>query len=307
MIGVVNSSLVIVPAGTTISYVDDPENRELVTSTECISAGGYHVPSMITFKGAYHLRKYFENNMDGNILFSRSDSGFVNDKLTLRWLQHFNKFTVNRIIGRYRLLIFDGYGSHITQNFIDYRWENKIRPFQLPPHSTHLTQPLDVGAFQKFKFEFKQCLREEVFYGANEITKADFFNIFARFSTQTFTPELCKSAFTKTGLIPFNPDLVLDKMKVYGGIQEYPLVGSDNKESNAFATPPPSWAEFCTPVTNTGRRKGQEYITNRLIDGLITPTVIRVQEKVAKAGDCMVSAGQLAKEHLLATQAQEKA
>ena len=84
MIGMVNGSLVVVPAGCTVAYVDDLENRELVTSTEYISAGGYHVPPMITFKGAYYLRKYFTNEIDGNILFSRSESGFVNNKLTLR-------------------------------------------------------------------------------------------------------------------------------------------------------------------------------------------------------------------------------
>ena len=70
MIGMVNGSLVIAPANCEVVYVDNPENRELVTSTECISAGGYHVPPMITFKGAYHLRKYFKNNSDNNILWS---------------------------------------------------------------------------------------------------------------------------------------------------------------------------------------------------------------------------------------------
>ena len=68
MIGMVNGSLVIVPTDCKVVYVDNPENRELVISTECISAGGYHVPPMITFKGAYHLRKYFKNDSDGNIL-----------------------------------------------------------------------------------------------------------------------------------------------------------------------------------------------------------------------------------------------
>jgi hypothetical protein len=120
LIGMVNSSLVVVPKGCIVAYVNDPENRELVTSIKCIFAGGYHVPPMITFKGAYYLRKYFKNEMDGNILFSRSDSGFVNDKLTLRWLKHFNDCTEKQTMGRYRMLIFDGYGSHITQDFLDF-------------------------------------------------------------------------------------------------------------------------------------------------------------------------------------------
>ena len=101
MIGMVAGSLVIVPTGCEATYVDDPENRELVTSTECISAGGYHVPPMITFKGAYHLRKYFKNDTDDNILWTRSESGFTNDKLTLFWLKHFERYTANRTKGRY--------------------------------------------------------------------------------------------------------------------------------------------------------------------------------------------------------------
>ena len=120
MIGVVNSSLVIVPTDTKEVYINDLKNRELITSTEYISAGSYYVPPIITFKGTYYLRKYFTNDIDSNILFLRSESGFVNNKLTLRWLQHFNLYIEKRTAGRYRILIFDGYSSYITQDFLEY-------------------------------------------------------------------------------------------------------------------------------------------------------------------------------------------
>jgi hypothetical protein len=84
--------LVIVPAGETTAFVDDPDNKELVTAVECISATGYHPPAMLIFKGAYYLRKHFDNDIDGDVLFARSDSGFSNDKLALKWLHHFEKF-----------------------------------------------------------------------------------------------------------------------------------------------------------------------------------------------------------------------
>jgi hypothetical protein len=225
MIGVVSGSLVIVPLDCETVYVDDPANRELVTSTECISASGHHVPPMIIFKGAYHLRKYFKNDIDGRVLF--------------------NRYTKSRTLGRYRMLIFDGFGSHVTQNFINYCWEHRIRPYQLIPHSTHLTQPLDVGAFQKAKHEFKKLVREEVFHGATEITKADFFSIFNKFSSKTFTADLCRAAFRKAGLVPFDPSIVLSQMKEYGGIQDKRKEESIDDEELAFATPPPPpWTEF---------------------------------------------------------------
>jgi hypothetical protein len=67
------------------------------------------------------------------------------------------------------------------------------------------------------------------------------------------------------------------------------------------------WDRFNTPITNTGRRKGQAYVTEWLKKGDITPTVLRVQDKVVKASDRMVSTGQLSTEYLLATQAREQA
>jgi hypothetical protein len=70
MIRIVNGSFVVTPADVVASYVDNPEERELVTLTKCISRGGYHVPCMLTFKGAWHLHKYFKNQIDGDTLFS---------------------------------------------------------------------------------------------------------------------------------------------------------------------------------------------------------------------------------------------
>ena len=141
-----------------------------------------------------------------------------------------------------------------------------------------------------------------MFYGATEISKTDFFDMFPRFSGPTFTEKLCKSAFRKTGLIPFDLNIVLNKMKEYGGIQEAPRIELSDNESDGFATPLLIlWDRFNTPITNTGRRKGQAYVTERLKKGDITPTVLRVQDKVVKASNRMVFTGQLSTEYLLAT------
>jgi hypothetical protein len=185
------------------------------------------------------------------------------------------------------MLIFDGYSSHVTQNFIEYCWKYGIRPFQLIPYSTHLTQSLDAVAFQKSKHEFKKLIREEVFYGATEISKVDFFAIFNKFSSKSFTSAICKASFKKTGLIPFNPNIVLSKMKRFGGIQNEDNDESIDDESFGFATPPrPPWTEFTTPITNTGRRRGSLYMRDRILVGNIILTAIRMIEKVEKAADC---------------------
>ena len=140
------------------------------------------------------------------------------------------------------MLIFDGYSSHLTQDFINFCWTHRIRPYQLIPHSTHLCQPADVGVFQKLKHEFKKLVREEVFHGATQITKADFFHMFQTFSDKTFTPELCKAAFRKAGLILYNPLVVLSKIKDYSGTQgdqRERSPSTDSDKSTVFGTPPP--------------------------------------------------------------------
>ncbi len=60
--------IVIVPQDYNVVYINNLDNRELVTLTEYISASGYYVPPIITFKGAFHLCKYFDNDLNGDVL-----------------------------------------------------------------------------------------------------------------------------------------------------------------------------------------------------------------------------------------------
>jgi hypothetical protein len=69
---------------------------------------------MLIFKGVYYLRKHFNNNINRDVLFTQLDSGFLNNKLALKWLYYFKKFTIKRTKGQYRMLIFDKHGSYIT-------------------------------------------------------------------------------------------------------------------------------------------------------------------------------------------------
>jgi DDE superfamily endonuclease len=311
-IGVTSGENVLVPRDITVVYSADPENKELITSVETLNYGGQKVPPMIIFAGAYHLRRYFKNDLDGDILFTRSESGYSNDKLGVRYLEHFNYFTESKSISKYRMLIFDGHGSHLTQEFLDYCWLHHIRPFQLPPHTTHLLQPLDVGVFQSLKYNFKKEIRREVFQGAREISRVDFFAFFQRFHNKTFKNiRIHKSAFQKTGLIPYNPILVLSKMKEYNARhvrpQTPPILSSPPPPSSplAFSTPPiqVGWSQFNTPLTIRTRKSGVEYIKKRHFESVeqgvpLTPSVVRVAEKVEKASETSILRGALSTHRL---------
>jgi hypothetical protein len=158
-IGVVKGDIVYVPLDCEVVYNVDPDNRELVTVVATINYRGTKVPTYIIFKGAYHLRGHFQPTLDGGIEFGRSSTGFTNNRLALKYLKHFHKYCPPSRLGAYCILIFDGHGSHLSNAFLDFCWERRIRPFRLPTHTTHYLQPLDVVVFTSLKGWFQKELR----------------------------------------------------------------------------------------------------------------------------------------------------
>lgn len=69
----------------------------------------------------------------------------------LNGFKNFERHSRKTQTGVWRLLNLGGYGSHLTYEFYEYAQKHRIELFTLPPHSTHFTQPLDVGCFQPYK------------------------------------------------------------------------------------------------------------------------------------------------------------
>lgn len=115
-----------------------PGNREWVTTIESISASGWALPPMIIFKGKVYIESWFDN-LPRDWRFEVSANGWTTDEISLRWLQKlFIPSTNSRTQGRYRLLVLDGHGSHLTPQFDQICAENEIIPICMPAHSSHL-------------------------------------------------------------------------------------------------------------------------------------------------------------------------
>ena len=195
-------------------YLASSSNRQLVTSCEVISGDGYVLPPMLILPGAIHLEDWVtKTGLDDDVFIGISESGYTNDILTLDWLHHFDRFSSQRQIGSYRLLVLDGYGSHCTKEFIDYCDEHRIIRFCLPPHATHLLQPLDVVVFQPLKFYHSEAIEEATRTGCSDFNKVEFLSAIGSIREHAFKRTTILSAFRKTGLIPYNPDIVLSKLR----------------------------------------------------------------------------------------------
>lgn len=83
----------------------------------------------------------------------------------------------------------------------------------MPPHTTHLLQPLDVCVFQPLKHWHSEAVNEAVQNGDETFSKVEFLNAFNNFRSKAFKESTIRSAWNKTGLIHYNPALVIDKVR----------------------------------------------------------------------------------------------
>ncbi|KAL2125756.1 hypothetical protein VTI74DRAFT_2848 [Chaetomium olivicolor] len=221
-------------------YFGIPENRESATAIEAISAGGQVAPAFLILAGQCHMAQWYQQpELEDDTAIILSASGYSNDEISLEWLKHFDRHTKKSAIGKSRLLILDGHGSHHTYEFIRYCEANNIIPFGLPPNLTHLLQPLDVVVFQPLKHYHAKALDILVRDGLINITKIEFLSIIQGVRRQAFKRSTILSAFRKTGIFPFNPHTVLQV------VQE--------RQTRKTPTPPPRDPEhsspFSTPMT----------------------------------------------------------
>jgi hypothetical protein len=131
-----------------IGSVGDTEH---ITVIEAISAGGITIDPLIIIKGVVIQLRWFADLESGDIAIGVSDSGYSNDELSFLWLQHWDRLSRRHQKGTYRMLIIDGYESHLSYQFIRYCELDKVVLLQLPPYSTHFLQPLDVVIFQQME------------------------------------------------------------------------------------------------------------------------------------------------------------
>jgi hypothetical protein len=192
-----------------------PGNREWVTAIEAICADGYSLPPYVIFKGKVAIAGWFDN-LPKDWRIEVSNNGWTTDEIGLRWLQKlFIPSTSSRVRGRFRLLILDGYGSHLTPQFDRICAENDIIPLCMPSHSSHLLQPLDVGCFAVLKRAYGRFISDLARRGYNHIDKFDFLDDYQRARLEAFQqPAIIQNSFAASGLVPVDAERVLSKLNI---------------------------------------------------------------------------------------------
>jgi hypothetical protein len=191
-----------------------PGNREWATLIAGINAAGWSIPPFIILTGQYHLSAWYEAEIPRDWVIAVSDNGWTTNELRVAWLKHFNAHTKARTIGTRRLLILNRHESHHSLEFQELCRENNIYTLYMPPHSSHLLQPLDVGCFSPLKRAYSREIKSLIRHHINHVTKLEFLPALKAAYSRSFTPVNIRSAFQGAGLVPHQPDAVLSKLDV---------------------------------------------------------------------------------------------
>lgn len=205
---------VLVPAGDKAArFKAQPGSREMATVIECIGSGGQVLPAVVITKGKIHTvgEQRRMAGIPSSWRFAKTVNGWSNNDLAILWLENtFDACTRPSTPSEYRLLILDGHCSHTNSAFIDACWSRRIIPFLLPPHSTHLLQPLDVSIFGPLTAAYRRIINNVAPHVYADIDKAQFATFYAQAREQTLTQMAARKAFSDSGItVKPSPEKVL--------------------------------------------------------------------------------------------------
>ena len=172
----------------------------------CCSASGQVLRPIIIFEKNWPSGPYSRNGPDG-CLYGKSPNGYMDEELFLTWFEEI--FVVGTSHVRPTVLIIDGHGSHITYSVIKRAMEENIKIILLPPHTTNVLQPLNVGLFRSLKANLSKVTDGvkmlSVIGDYQNINKTNFTAIFKESFERSMSLVTIKNGFRKTGIYLFNP------------------------------------------------------------------------------------------------------
>ena len=84
----------------------------------------------------------------------------------------------------------------------------------MPPHTSHLLQPLDVSCYSPLKRAYGREVEELARHRVYHVDKIDFLAAYTRIRPKIFTQQNIQAGFRAAGLVPPCPDRVLSSLTV---------------------------------------------------------------------------------------------
>ncbi|KAK3924037.1 Tigger transposable element-derived protein 6 [Frankliniella fusca] len=199
---------IISPKGI-IKQVHQAKGQERgISMTMCgiICASGQALPPVLIFPRVNFTRNMLVDCYPGTLGLANK-AGYMTKEMfvpTIKFFIEQSKSTKEDPT----LLVVDNVGSHLTLETLNLCKDNGVTLFTLPPHTTHKTQPLDVGIFSPFETAYGKAVHQ--WQQAHPGCTATIYNIASFVNSawaKSATPANIFSAFKATGISPLNKEI----------------------------------------------------------------------------------------------------
>ncbi|XP_068085591.1 uncharacterized protein [Anabrus simplex] len=220
-----------------VAKVVSAERGQTVTVVCCFSPTGIFIPPAIIFPRKRMNVQLYQDAPEGTLPLI-SDSGYMNTELFLDWLKHFEQF-VKPSEEDPVLLIMDNHISHCSLDAVMFCRDKFITLLTLPPHASHMLQPLDKGFFGPLKSAFStECDKWMFNHPGRAITLKDLSSLFRSAYERVATLEKANHSFKATGIYPYNPDVFSDEDFEPSAVTSRPPPSEEPEENNVIADMP---------------------------------------------------------------------
>lgn len=128
--------------------------QEWITAIAVVNAAGVVGPPLLIFKSKHLSTAWIPDHAPPGWSYTTRKSDWTSGSHGYQWLTEvFEPWSRRRLPNPTArpMLIMDGHSSHVTAKGISFCMQNAIDLLIMPPHCSHVLQPLDVSVFAPLK------------------------------------------------------------------------------------------------------------------------------------------------------------
>ena len=212
-----------------------PTQRSTCTILTCVNASGTYLPPLFIFKvKSISIDNFLEETPDSTMF--ATDNGFITTEAFKSWMEV--TFIKHAIKKRPLLLLYDNHSTHSDAEVLRLAKQNDIIIDSIPPHLSHLYQPLDVGVFSSMKESFKEQNTSFMKEHPNQSPKLKDFTFMLHTAFKySVTKYNIISGFKQACIVPLNKKAGLEKVQQLSKNSNASNI-STSKFGNLFHTQP---------------------------------------------------------------------
>ncbi|KAL2116265.1 hypothetical protein VTJ04DRAFT_8432 [Mycothermus thermophilus] len=275
MEGLGSNGLVVGSSEVRATQKKQPGSWNWTSFVECVSATGQFLPTTVIFKGEYVQQQWFpiEKTEYKDWKFTATEKGWTTTSIAHEWLKKvFISRTQPRVPSHKRLLVLDGHDSHTHDDFMWLCFQNNIHCLYLPPHTSHVLQPLDLAVFGPLKGAYRKKISHYSSPTDSSIVgKQNLLICLAAARKEAITAHNIKSGWRASGLWPVCLYAVSHKPTRYSVIQE--AIQSNGRLTGVVVSTPRKRSDLRSSMQQAG------------LDYRGSPTQRLAARKIEKAWD----------------------